>query len=80
MGVNLAAFMRYYVRETEKKLINLWPPLAGFVICFLIWLSLSGRAKIAGAAWLAVGIAFRAWKTRGFKSNPVNFELPPEET
>src|SRR5438128_4661409 len=63
MGVNLAAFVRYYLRENEKKLINLWPPLAGFVICFLIWLSLSGLAKIAGAVWLAVGIAFGAWKT-----------------
>ncbi|HXI54433.1 MAG TPA: APC family permease [Polyangia bacterium] len=79
MGVNLAAFVRYYVREKEKKLINLWPPLAGFVICFLIWLSLSGLAKIAGAVWLVVGIAFGAWKTRGFKSNLVSFELPPED-
>jgi hypothetical protein len=26
-----------------------------------------------------VGIAFGAWKTGGFRSNLVNFDLPPEE-
>jgi hypothetical protein len=28
---------------------------------------------------MLVGIAFGAWKTRGFRSELVNFELPPEE-
>jgi hypothetical protein len=28
---------------------------------------------------MAVGIAFGAWKTQGFRSNLVDFELPPEE-
>jgi len=31
------------------------------------------------AAWMAVGIAFGAWKTNGFRGDLVNFELPPEE-
>ena len=79
MGVNLAAFMRYYVREDEKKFTNLVPPLAGFVICLLLWLNLSWPAKVAGAIWMAVGIAFGAWKTRGFRGDLVDFELPPEE-
>src|SRR3954469_7352592 len=30
MGVNAAALMRYYVREKQKKLINLIPPVIGF--------------------------------------------------
>jgi amino acid transporter len=79
MGVNAAAFMRYYVRNPEKKLGNLLPPVLGFVICLLLWLNLSTPAKIAGVIWMAVGIGFGAWKTRGFRGNLINFELPPED-
>lgn len=79
MGVNAAAFIRYYLREPEKKLSNLLPPIFGFVICLLLWLNLSNPAKIAGAIWMMVGIAFGAWKTRWFRGDLVNFELPPEE-
>jgi len=80
MGVNLAALMRYYVRENEKKLSNLLPPALGFLICLLLWLNLSRPAKIAGVIWMGVGIAFGAWKTRGFRGNLIDFELPPEES
>jgi amino acid transporter len=79
MGVNVAALIRYYVREPEKRLINLIPPALGFLICFLLWLNLSRPAKIAGVIWMAVGVAFGAWKTRGFRGDLVNFDLPPEE-
>jgi amino acid transporter len=78
MGVNAAALIRYYVRASEKKLGNLLPPVAGFLICLLLWLNLSNLAKIAGAIWMAVGIAYGAWKTRGFRGDLVDFELPPE--
>ena len=113
MGVNLAAFMRYYVREGHHSAIPpllltaivialvLWPtsnwmvlaiagvglailavwtpPLAGFTICFFLWKNLSWKAWIVGSIWMAVGIAFGAWKTRGFRGDLVNFDLPPED-
>jgi amino acid transporter len=79
MGVNAAAFVRYYLREDKKKLTNLLPPALGFLICLFLWLSLSTMALIFGAIWMAVGIAFGAWKTQGFRRNLVNFELPPDE-
>ncbi len=44
MGVNLAAFTRYFVRGAEKKLTNFLPPLLGFAICLLLWLNLSPPA------------------------------------
>jgi hypothetical protein len=28
---------------------------------------------------MAVGIGFGAWKTRGFRGNLINFELPTED-
>lgn len=113
MGVNLAAFVRYNVREAKKSpilpalltlaviAIGVWPgssmtayvvagvcllllaviapPLAGFTICFFLWKNLSWKAWIVGGIWMLAGIAFGAWKTRGFRGDLVNFELPPEE-
>ncbi len=79
MGVNLAAFVRYFVREQKRTFANLVFPLAGFFICLLLWLNLSRPAKIVGAIWMGVGIAFGAIKTKGFRGNLIDFELPPEE-
>ena len=79
MGVNAAALVRYYIREPEKKLRNLMPPALGFLICLLLWLNLSRTAQIAGGAWMLTGIAFGSWKTRGFRGDLVNFELPAED-
>jgi putrescine importer len=78
MGVNVAAFVRYYLRADEKKLTHLLPPAFGFAICLLLWLNLSTPAKIAGVIWMTAGIAFGAWKTRGFRSDLVDFEIPAD--
>jgi len=78
MGVNLAAFLRYYVRSSEKKLGYLIPPILGFLICFGLWISLSWPAKIVGTVWMLAGIGFGIWKTHGFRE-PMSFEVPPEE-
>jgi putrescine importer len=79
MGVNLAAFVRYFVRDQKKTITNLVFPLSGFFICLLLWLNLSRPAKIVGAIWMGVGILFGAIKTKGFRGNLIDFELPPEE-
>ncbi len=78
MGVNAAAFLRYFVREPQKKLWNLIPPVLGFFICLGLWWSLSDRAKVLGSIWMGLGVAYGVWKTRGFRTS-MNFELPPEE-
>jgi hypothetical protein len=78
MGVNIAAFLRYYVRAKEKKLGFLIPPVLGFVICLALWLNLSRPAIIVGSIWMVAGIAFGVWKTFGFRME-MSFEIPPEE-
>ncbi len=78
MGVNAAAIVHYYFRQNERTLLNLLPPLAGFVICFALWLGLSRPAKVAGIIWMAAGIAFGAWKTHGFRRSLIDFNLPAE--
>jgi hypothetical protein len=71
--------MRYVVRERKMTISYAAPPVLGFVICLLLWLSLSKPAVIAGTIWMAAGIAFGAWKTRGFRGDLVNFDLPAED-
>jgi putrescine importer len=78
MGVNAAAFMRYFVRAERKNFANLVSPVLGFAICFFIWLHLSPLAKIAGSSWLAVGIIYGAIRTKGFQSSLVNFDMPSD--
>jgi len=79
MGVNAAALVRYYLREPRKRLFsNGLPPLFGVVICFILWLNLSTLAKVVGGLWLAAGVAFGAWKTRGFRGDLVSFEVPSD--
>jgi len=77
MGVNAAAFTRYYLREKDRKLANLSPVL-GFVVCFLLWWNLSLPAKIAGIVWMLLGLAYGAYRTRGFRSELVTFEFPDD--
>jgi len=114
MGVNMAAFVRYNVREERKSpvlplaltaiaialallpvsnaitiaalavclaiLALTAPPLVGFTICFFLWKNLSWKAWIVGGIWMLAGIAAGALKTKGFRRNLVDFELPAEDT
>jgi amino acid transporter len=63
MGVNLAALMRYWVRAEHRRLGNFLPPVLGFLICLYLWLNLSAFAKLAGSAWLGVGL-LAYWRGR----------------
>ncbi|MBN7138557.1 amino acid transporter [Lysobacter enzymogenes] len=67
MGVNMAAFLHYFVRAKRRTFWNAALPLAGFVVCFVLWISLSLPAKLIGAAWIALGVAIGAWRTNGFR-------------
>jgi putrescine importer len=78
MGVNLAALTRYWVRSHDRRLVDFALPMAGFLVCLYLWLSLRWPAKLAGGAWLAVGVIYGLIRTRGFRRGAVSFELPPD--
>jgi putrescine importer len=79
MGVNAAAFTRYWLRGgAKRRWTDLVPPSIGFVFCLVIFLSLQPPAKIWGGAWMLVGIIYGAIKTRGFRGTLVSFEVPAE--
>jgi putrescine importer len=80
MGVNLAAFTRYFVRAAKgtRRIRDCVLPLLGFLICGYLWLSLRPLAKLCGGAWLALGLIYGAIRTKGFRRDLVTFEAPPE--
>jgi hypothetical protein len=79
MGVNAASFMHYWWRGESRTWSHFLVPLLGLVICGFIWIHLSRAAMILGAVWMAAGILYGAIRTRGFRADLVNFDLPPEE-
>jgi amino acid transporter len=78
MGVNAAAFIRYFVRGEERSLATFLPPILGFAVCFLLWISVGRAALIAGGVWLLTGLLFSALKTHGFRIPMVLSEAPSE--
>ena len=79
MGVNAAAFIRYYLRAVEKRWTNCAFPLLGFLICLFIWRSLGPWAMLLGTIWMILGVAFGAVKTKGFKTDLVRFDIPVDD-
>jgi amino acid transporter len=79
MGVNLSALVRFYFRDPHKRWLNFVSPSLGFLICLLLWMSLSWRAKLLGIGWTIVGLAYGAYNTRGFRRDLLDFENPEGE-
>jgi putrescine importer len=79
MGVNAACFVHYWLHGRSRKLNDFLVPTLGFLICGFIWLHLSRAAIILGSVWMTAGIIYGAIRTRGFSSDLVSFDIPPEE-
>lgn len=72
MGVNISAFMHYFLRGERKRFTHLIVPVLGFSICFYLWFSLGIKAKIVGISWLTLGLIYGAYRTNFFKK-PLQF-------
>jgi putrescine importer len=82
MGVNAASFihqLRHPGGGRVMRFIGLTVPVLGFLICGFIWFHLSHPALVLGAIWMAAGITYGAIRTRGFRSELVTFDVPPDE-
>jgi amino acid transporter len=73
MGVNVSAFVRYFLRAEHKTTWSLLAPLAGFLICLYLWLSLGTLARRTGLIWLSAGVLYGAWRTSFFRK-PLQFD------
>lgn len=79
MGVNAAAFTRFYLRAPHKKLSFNMLPALGFLVCLLIWWNLAREARLLGTIWMAIGLCYGAWKTRGFRAGLIEFDFSKRE-
>jgi putrescine importer len=79
MGVNFATFWQFGVKVASGRKPRLFAdiilPLFGFAFCLWIWLNLSTVAKWVGGAWFVIGIAYMAFKTRGFREKPLMIDF-----
>jgi amino acid transporter len=75
MGVNIATFRQFFflrpAAEKRSILSDAVLPILGFLVCFLLWISLSNAAKILGGAWFFIGFVYLIIRTRGLKQKPV---------
>ena len=63
-GVNLSAFVHYFVRGRNRSWSYLVLPLAGCAVCLYIWSNLRWQARMAGFVWLGIGILYMALRRR----------------
>lgn len=60
--VNLSVIRHFFVRQQLRQGKHFWThlifPALGAVICIVVWLSLTMKAKLVGFAWLGVGAAY----------------------
>lgn len=72
--VNLSVIRHFYFRLGQRQrtqvFTNLIFPACGVVFCAYLWISLSSKAKISGFVWLAIGVCYLAFLTRGFRVMP----------
>ncbi len=66
IGVNLAAFMHYFVRGRNRSWTYFVLPLAGCAVCFYIWSSLHWQARLVGFIWLSIGAIYAVVRRRAF--------------
>jgi putrescine importer len=72
--VNLSVIRHFYIRLGQRKgkylFFNLISPALGATVCLYLWMSLSGKAKLAGFIWLGLGVVYLAFLTKGFRVKP----------
>ena len=77
--VNLTVIKHFLIDERRRgaKAIFLYGvlPTIGFALTIWLWLSLSPDALIVGAIWVAIGIVYLAFLTRGFRKMPKGIEV-----
>jgi putrescine importer len=69
--VNLSVIRHHFIGLRQRRGLAVFTslifPAAGALICAYIWVSLTSNAKIAGFAWLGLGVLYLAFSTRRFR-------------
>lgn len=75
MGVNIAMFRQFFFLRPAGEKRNIISdailPVLGFLVCFIIWISLPTPAKIIGGIWFLIGLVYLIIRTKGLRQKPV---------
>jgi amino acid transporter len=74
MGVNGASLIYLWRSRNVRNPVILIVPTMGVLVCGFIWIHLSRSALLLGTFWMTAGILYGALRTRGFRSELVNFD------
>jgi len=79
MGVNLAVIREFWLRRPvghrRNLFLDLVAPGFGFLTCLGIWIGLPILAMKVGGIWLAAGLIYAGFNTRGFTKPPKMIDL-----
>lgn len=72
--VNLSVIIHYFYREKRRSGRDIFAylvmPGIGLAVSLFLWFNIDTSAKILGGVWLAIGIVYLAFKTKGFRVLP----------
>src|SRR4051794_1879517 len=72
--VNLSVIKHFVIDQRRRSGIDLarflLVSLVGFALTIWLWTSLAPTSFIVGLSWMAVGVLFLAWRTKGFTKAP----------
>lgn len=75
-AVNLTVIKHYFIDKGEKNVLNnVILPAIGFLLTAWLWTSLSWTTLAWGSVWLAIGLAWLLFMTRGFQRPTPVLEL-----
>ena len=57
-AVNFSSFWHFWVKRNDRTWTHAVIPLLGCAVCLFLWVSLRWQAKVAGLAWVALGIVY----------------------
>lgn len=77
--VNLSVISHYFVRNRRRKGMDLVRylvlPVIGAGTLVFVFVFIDPTAKVLGLAWLAIGIVYLLFKTKGFRTLPPEMKL-----
>jgi amino acid transporter len=80
--VNFSVISHFFIRGRQRRgkdlVRNLILPLIGAGTLVFVFIFIDSTAKILGLAWLAIGLVYLLFKTRGFKTLPPEMKLGDE--
>jgi putrescine importer len=82
--VNYSVISHYFIRERRRQGADvvryLVLPVIGMIVCAILWYHVDKSAMLLGGVWLALGIGYLAFSTKGFRQRPAEIAIEDAES